>query len=460
MKFEWKRFKPYWKSLYMGICTFIMSCGFQTTQNYQSGINKTNGYISVALIYGIFGLSQFITPALVHFLTPKYSMFVACLCYLFYIASNIKLIIPLYFVASSVCGFGAALLWSGSSTLMSGYEQECNHPSHIYTLFFVPTYMCFLGNIVSLVFTPDEPMIMFIALTVLASISAIMYLFGYNSPPVPMESTKEVMLSTCKQFFNWRLALFFPIAILFGISRSFYYTTMPTLAPVSVTAYIFICNGATMSIASICWDYISAYFTEKISILISIIFEVVAVILAFVINEHFLHNSIDNVPESNMTLNVLVCLLGGIAGIGDAGLEMVVTAALNRVWPKEVSPLCAWRTVYLGSMCVALLYSAFINYRIILIIFAIVTLIGLGFIILICVMYKKIYLEIETMNNEKVKELLEEEHLIDDNKENDENEDKLEDETPFDENIPQQKENNDFYNQLDNISEGSQLLDS
>ena len=55
--------------------------------------------------------------------------------------------------------------------------------------------MCFLGNIVSIIFTPEEPMVMFIALTVLASISAVMYLFGYNSPPIPMESTKEVMLS-------------------------------------------------------------------------------------------------------------------------------------------------------------------------------------------------------------------------------------------------------------------------
>lgn len=38
-------------------------------------------------------------------------IFAACL-YLLYLAATVKLIIPLYLVASSLCGFGAAILWT------------------------------------------------------------------------------------------------------------------------------------------------------------------------------------------------------------------------------------------------------------------------------------------------------------------------------------------------------------
>ena len=141
---NFKDIKPYLKPLYIGICFFLLFSGYQTTQNYQTGINEKNGFISVALIYGCYGIGQFFAPAVVQLLTPKYSLIFASLCYVFYIATNIKLIIPLYFVASAVCGIGASIIWSACSTLLSGYEQDCKSQSYVYTLFYTPSFFCFV----------------------------------------------------------------------------------------------------------------------------------------------------------------------------------------------------------------------------------------------------------------------------------------------------------------------------
>ena len=404
-----KEIRPYLKPLFVGFCFFILLCGYQTTQNFQSGINEENGYISVALIHGFLAIGQLFAPAIVQFLTPKFSMVVAGLCYVFYIATNIKLIIPLYFVSSAVCGFGASLLWSANSTLLSGYEQHCKSPSFVYTLFYVPTYFNFIGNIIPMIFTPENPKWLFLALTVIALVAVILFCFSYNSPPTKIENVNELMLSTCKYLVNWRLALFFPLALLFGFSRSFYYTSMPVLAPINMTSWIFISMGITMTISTFFWGWLNKLFSEKIVIVIPLIAEAIACIFGFIINEHFLNNT-TVVPEDNVYLKIMVCLLGAVAGIGDSGFESITVAMINRIWPKEVAPMCAWRIIYLSVMCIALIYSAYVDCRIVLIIFGVAVVLATLFLFIIVVSYKKVYLQLEKDNNQRVKneKLLEE----------------------------------------------------
>ncbi|BFU23917.1 hypothetical protein CL6EHI_073610 [Entamoeba histolytica] len=399
---EIKTYLPYIKPLFLGLCFFLLLCGYQTTQNFQSGINKNDGYISIALVYGFCGIGQFVSPILVDFLTPKFSLFFGGICYVFYIATNVYLIRSLYFIASGVCGFGSSLLWAASSTLLSGYEQKCSHPSYIYTLFYVPVYFNFLGNIIPMIFSPSTPAILFMVLTCVTALAVFLYLFSFNSPPVPMENMKELLLASLKCFSNWRLVLLFPLALLFGFSRSFYYTSMPVLAPLNVTSYIYISMGITMTLSTFCWGFFNSKFTERITLFISVFAETLAVILGFIINEVYLHNT-TNVPQNDIGLDVCVCVLGGIAGIADSGLESITIALLNKIWPKQVAPLSAWRVVYYSVMCIALLYSSYITTRIVLIIFGASAIFGLITLIFINIMYNKIYKEYALNNNETIK---------------------------------------------------------
>ncbi len=101
---------PYLKPVYLGLCFFILFCGYETTQNYQSGINETDGYISVALIYGCFAIGQFIAPAIIYFITPKYGIFFSGVGYVFYVATNVYLLRPLFFFASVICVLNVVVL--------------------------------------------------------------------------------------------------------------------------------------------------------------------------------------------------------------------------------------------------------------------------------------------------------------------------------------------------------------
>ncbi|ELP94931.1 hypothetical protein EIN_250250 [Entamoeba invadens IP1] len=388
--------KPYLKPLYLGVCFFLLFAGYQTTQNYQSGINETDGYISVALVYGFFGIGQFVTPLVIYFLTPKYSLFFAGIFYVFYIVTNVYLIRPLYFVASAGCGLGAALIWSAAAVLLSGYEQECPKGPFCYTAFYFPYYSFFVGNFVPLIIDPSKKEMMFMVLSIIAAVAVIMFLFVQDSEPTPPESIPKVLLSTVKAFIILPLMLLFPIAVSFGVCLSYYYTTMPVLMPINMTSLIYICMGLGMIISTFCWGFLVRLFGEKWVLVIPLCCSVIAGVLGILLEE----------VEMNETgKNVVACLLGAISGISDSGIDSLITAFVNRVWPKEIAPLCAWRIVYLLSMCIALLYSAFISRTIVIGIEIGLAVIALFSIFIVIFLYKRVFQRVEDENNEKVKEL-------------------------------------------------------
>ncbi|ELP94938.1 hypothetical protein EIN_250320 [Entamoeba invadens IP1] len=396
-----KEYLPYIKSFFVGCCFFLLLVGYQTTQNFQSGVNKTDGYISIALVYGCYGISQFFTPFLVHILSPKFSLYFAGVCYVFYIATNVHLLRPLYFIASALCGFGASLIWSASAVLLSGYEQGCKHPSYIYTFFFVPVYFNFFGNVIPLFVNPSEPALLFLVLTAISAIAVVLMLFTFDSPPTPVGSLKELLFSTIKNFINWRLILLFPLALVFGFSRSYYYATMPVMAPIEMTPYIFISFGAMMTISTFIWGFLNSKLTEQWTLLIAMTAEAIVVILGIVANEVYLKGATE-APSDEVGLNIMICVVGMFGGIADSGMETITTALINKIWPKQVAPLCAWRVVYLGFMCADLLYSPYISFRAILIVLGVIVFFGLICNITIALFYKKIYKPIEEQNHKEV----------------------------------------------------------
>ncbi|KAL7711812.1 hypothetical protein QTN25_010512 [Entamoeba marina] len=134
------------------------------------------------------------------------------------------------------------------------------------------------------------------------------------------------------------------------------------MVDIGMTSYIFICFGAAMSFSTFFWGYLNSKLTEKVTILIPICFAIIAVLIGFVVEE---------IDMSETLKNVLVCIIGIAGGVADSGLETISAALINRIWPKQVAPLCAWRIVYLTVMCVALCYSSYISTTIVLGIFAI-----------------------------------------------------------------------------------------
>lgn len=351
----------------------------------------------MALVYSCFGLGQFISPMIIHFLSPKYTLFLSGICYVFYIASNTYMIIGLYFAASAICGFGAALLWSSVGVLLSGYEQTCSTPSLCYSSFYTLYSMYFVGNFVSFIFDPSHKENMFMALTVITSIATILFLFVPNSPPAGQGSVRTIILSTLKSYKIYQLWLLFPVAISFGVSLSFYYTTMPSLMPISMTAYIYICMGVSMIVSSFCWGFVIKKFSEKVILLFPLCASVVSAVLGMLL-------VLADITGSDR--NIIACVLAAFSGISDSGTDFIITALVNRIWPKEVSQLCAWRIVYLLAMCIALLYSAFIEKVIVLSIVLAVCCLGVLSQVVVILLYNRCLRPIETENHDRLNTLL------------------------------------------------------
>ena len=71
----------------------------------------------------------------------------------------------------------------------------------------------------------------------------------------------------------------------------------------------------------------------------------------------------------------------------DSGIETISMAIINKIWPKEVAPMCSWRIIYLGIMFVTLLAAAYIPCRIELIFYAITAILAFCFQIFIIIKF-------------------------------------------------------------------------
>lgn len=88
-----------------------------------------DGYISNSVLYAVFALANFIAPSIVKIFGHKASMFVSALSYLLYIVMYLFPSPAFMYTASTIIGFGAAVIWvaqgdflhlqSGSEKLMS-----------------------------------------------------------------------------------------------------------------------------------------------------------------------------------------------------------------------------------------------------------------------------------------------------------------------------------------------------
>uniref|UniRef100_V5H393 UNC93-like protein MFSD11 n=1 Tax=Ixodes ricinus TaxID=34613 RepID=V5H393_IXORI len=79
-----------------------------------------DGYVSLAVIYAVFAISNWISPSIITFLGPKYTMFSRGR-YLQYIYSPVfKCPVTWGLYAASVAiGFGAALIWTGQGNFLT-----------------------------------------------------------------------------------------------------------------------------------------------------------------------------------------------------------------------------------------------------------------------------------------------------------------------------------------------------
>ena len=126
--------KKLFNVILLGLSFLLMFTGFQTCgmisqtvlNSYinDTKINDTiqfhgNGYTSLAIIYIVFALANWLAPSVVSVIGPKYSMVVGGITYTLYLATFIHPFTWSLYLASVIIGIGAAIIWTGQGTFLT-----------------------------------------------------------------------------------------------------------------------------------------------------------------------------------------------------------------------------------------------------------------------------------------------------------------------------------------------------
>uniref|UniRef100_A0A1I7YHP5 UNC93-like protein MFSD11 n=1 Tax=Steinernema glaseri TaxID=37863 RepID=A0A1I7YHP5_9BILA len=89
-------------------------------------VSKYAGYTSMAIIYGVFTLSNFAAAPVVRLLGPRWGMVFGSSCYAAFQAGFLHLNETYLYISSAVLGLGAAVLWTGQGNYLALNSTEAN----------------------------------------------------------------------------------------------------------------------------------------------------------------------------------------------------------------------------------------------------------------------------------------------------------------------------------------------
>ncbi|XP_049940982.1 UNC93-like protein MFSD11 [Schistocerca serialis cubense] len=113
----------------LGLGFMFAFTAFQTIGNIEKTILDSihgddpsfsgDGYSSLAILYAVLSLSNWLTPSIISVTGPRLAMDVGALTYGLFIASFLAESTWLLYAASALVGFGAALLWTGQGAYLA-----------------------------------------------------------------------------------------------------------------------------------------------------------------------------------------------------------------------------------------------------------------------------------------------------------------------------------------------------
>lgn len=121
----------------LGLGFMLLFTAFQTMGNIEQTVIDSiktdepsfegDGYTSLAVIYALLSIANWITPSVLSKIGPKVAMLVGALTYCLFITAFLWPQTWLLYLASSILGVGAALIWTGQGM----YLSKCSDGSTI-----------------------------------------------------------------------------------------------------------------------------------------------------------------------------------------------------------------------------------------------------------------------------------------------------------------------------------------
>ncbi|XP_066996163.1 UNC93-like protein MFSD11 [Anabrus simplex] len=113
----------------LGFAFMFVFTAFQTMGNIEKTILDSiqrddpsftgDGYTSLAVIYAVFALCNWVTPSIISVTGPRIAMIVGAITYALFILSFLTPQTWLLYLASCIIGFGAAIIWTGQGNYLT-----------------------------------------------------------------------------------------------------------------------------------------------------------------------------------------------------------------------------------------------------------------------------------------------------------------------------------------------------
>ncbi|XP_055925078.1 UNC93-like protein MFSD11 [Argiope bruennichi] len=99
-------------------CGMIQNIVISSMKEQYEGYNG-NGYISLAVVYAVFAISNWVAPSIIFTIGPKISMILGGISYSLFIANFFFHETWCLYLASAIIGFGASLFWTGQGNFLT-----------------------------------------------------------------------------------------------------------------------------------------------------------------------------------------------------------------------------------------------------------------------------------------------------------------------------------------------------
>lgn len=99
-------------------CGMIQNIVISSMKDQYKGYNG-NGYVSLAVVYAVFALSNWFAPSIICTTGPKISMVLGGITYCLFIANFFFHLTWSLYLASALIGFGASIFWTGQGNFLT-----------------------------------------------------------------------------------------------------------------------------------------------------------------------------------------------------------------------------------------------------------------------------------------------------------------------------------------------------
>jgi MFS family permease len=189
---------------FMLLFTAFQTCSMVETIVLESAVKDSNGtfngkgYTSLAIIYGVFAVSNWLAPSVVAVFGAKLTLIGGALLYCAYIALFLKPLEVTLYLFSALVGLGAAVLWTAQGNLLTINSTAETRGRDTGIFWALMQCSLLIGNLFfffefnnAIDIEASKRMVLFAVLTVVAVIG-MLFMFLIRNTPVVRQSTNDL----------------------------------------------------------------------------------------------------------------------------------------------------------------------------------------------------------------------------------------------------------------------------